>query len=86
MPVEDRPNEAAEIVSDGTTIWINTAAGTIARFGRLGIDVHSPDTSTCLYCTHGATTEADWHRFRLAVLTHHGIPVGDQHMPTRFLA
>ena len=42
---------------------------TMARFGRMGIDIHrSPEEqelhgTQCLHCTHGPTGEAEWNEF-----------------------
>lgn len=80
--------DTTELLSDGRTVWINAADGSnIARFGRMGIDVHTSITdqmkgaSQCLACTHGMTDFADWRRFQALVQEHYGIMVGDDHMP-----
>jgi hypothetical protein len=72
----------AQVRSDGVTVWVDTDRGTVARFGRLGIDVHTADTSECLYCTHGPTdTVEQWRTFVDRVLLHHNVEVDDGHMP-----
>ncbi len=78
------PDTAHAIASDGVTVWIDGPAGTIGRFGRLGIDVHIADTTGCLHCTHGVTTAADWPVFVAAMREHHGVIVGAEHIPQRF--
>lgn len=73
-----------EIVSDGVTVWVHAPQGTIARFGRNGIDVHTSDTSACLHCTHEATTtNAQWREFVSDVERFYGITVGNEHRPLR---
>ena len=74
------------IESDGRTVWVSTVNGTIARFGEMGIDVHTSDTTGCLHCTHGPTTFDDWWTFVAKVAEHHNIDVGERHMPDRFKA
>lgn len=74
-----------EIVSDGEIVWVNggPAGGSIARFGKRGIDVHTLDTTGCLHCTHEPTGLEDWEIFKAKVLEHHGVEVADEHMPKR---
>lgn len=72
-----------EITSDGETVWVN-APLCLARFGKNGIDVHTADTSGCLYCTHDATRPLDWETFKAKVWEHHGIAVTDEFKPERF--
>jgi hypothetical protein len=74
-----------EIVSDGRTVWINGGAtgGAIGRFGPNGIDVHSLDTTSCLYCTHAKTYVGDWAIFKAKMLEHHGVIVDEGHRPLR---
>lgn len=69
------------IQSDGRTVWVHTDAGTIARFGPNGVDVHTPDTAACLDCTHGTTGPDEWARFVNAMAAHYDIPVTDDHRP-----
>lgn len=83
------PRQAADgsavlVESDGATVWVHGLDGTIGRFGRLGIDVHTADTAGCLHCTHGVTTSADWPAFVAKMQEHHGVTVGAQHCPGRF--
>ncbi len=73
-----------QIQSDGRTVWVHHIAGTIGRFGELGIDVHTPDTTGCLHCTHGVTNLGDWRVFKQKMSEHHYVTVGDEHMPIRF--
>jgi hypothetical protein len=50
----------------------------------MGIDVHTANADGCLHCTHEATDSlAKWREFVDAVLLHHNIAVGDEHMPDR---
>ena len=79
---------AVETISDGRTVWVNGADGMcLARFGRAGIDVHrnfaaqASGEPECLACTHEPTHLADWRRFQILTRRHHGIGVGDEHMP-----
>lgn len=79
-----------EVVSDGVTVWVNDErGGNIARFGRMGIDIHHPameqaSKSPCLHCTHAPVTAADWETFKTKLLEHHGVSVGDEYKPRRF--
>lgn len=80
-----------QLETDGITVWVTDHEGTcIARFGRLGIDIHHNregqiDTgSQCLHCTHEPTTEEDWHIFVAEVQKHHGVKVSRKFMPKRF--
>lgn len=71
-----------DIRSDGRTVWVDADTGfTVARFGMLGVDVHTPDTTACLDCTHGPTGPAEWDRFVASVHRHYGIVVPDEHRP-----
>ncbi len=73
------------ITSDGVTVWVNSPEGAIARFGRQGIDIHTMDTTRCLFCRLGPVEESDWRLFQLKMLEHYGIDVGDEYTPFRFL-
>ena len=82
---------AHSVQSDGVTVWVIGAKGdTLARFGRMGIDVHQTHEAQlagapeCLHCTHSPTNPADWETFKASVAKHHGIEVGDNHKPQRF--
>jgi hypothetical protein len=77
-----------EIFSDGRIVWVNggDTGGAIGRFGLNGIDVHTADTTGCLHCTHERTEAADWDIFVSKMREHHGVKVGDEHRPERFLA
>jgi len=78
-----------EISNDSVTVWVNTEASNIGRFGRYGIDVHTTldaqlqGASECLACTHGPTHLAEWRRFQLLMLEHYGIEITDRHIPQR---
>lgn len=76
-----RPPEF-DVRSDGRTVWVDAATGfTVARFGRLGVDVHTPDATACLDCTHGPTGPVEWDRFVASVRHHYGVVVSDEHRP-----
>lgn len=77
-------NVEPQVVSDGVTVWVHGPHGTIARFGRLGIDVHTYDTTGCLHCTHEPTDSwAKWNEFVEAVAIHYNVDIGDEHRPSR---
>ena len=53
------------------TIWIHSTDGsTVARFGKMGVDLHNKVTEQlagepqCRLCTHGKVTLSDWELFR----------------------
>lgn len=79
-----------EVVSDGVTVWVNTAWGCIGRFGTNGIDIHKEPssrkapTNECLFCTHGTVTRSDWDLFVQKMLELYGVRVQDLHLPKRF--
>lgn len=71
-----------DVRSDGRTVWVDAATGfTVARFGLMGVDVHTPDSTGCLDCTHGPTGPAEWDRFVASVHHHYGVVVSDEHRP-----
>jgi hypothetical protein len=78
---------ATQVTSDGLSVWINAADGMcIARFGRMGIDVHrdyegQQKLGKCLECSAGPTSLRDWRAFQTLVRRHYGVGVGDEHMP-----
>lgn len=79
------------VETDGNTVWVQNAQGDcLARFGRLGIDIHRSTAaqlageSQCLFCTHERTTIEDWELFRQKVKHLHGIEVPEEAMPMRF--
>lgn len=85
------PLSAADVTSDGRTVWVNGADGCcLGRFSRAGIDVHKDyegqmaSGSQCLECKKGPTDLADWKRFRIAMRSHYGVSVAARHLP-RFL-
>lgn len=73
-----------QISSDGITVWINGSQGLIARFGRMGIDIHCEDKGECLFCTHCRVTAKDWDLFVVKVMECYGIKVEQGHRPRRF--
>lgn len=76
-----RPPEF-DIRSDGRTVWVHSDTGhTVGRFGPMGVDVHTPDSTGCLDCTHGATGPREWDRFVTSMFTHYGVRVDDEHRP-----
>lgn len=71
---------------DGRTVWLHSSEGyTVARFGEQGIDIHLPDASGCLECTHGPTNFEDWLRFVRGCDNHYGHVVSWEALPTRFI-
>ena len=79
-----------QIVSDGTTVWVNDATGyCLGRFGRMGIDVHVPPSDDggreCLYCmsTYAVTID-DWQSFVSKMREHHGVKISHEYMPKNF--
>jgi len=80
-----------EIITDGVTVWVNTEANCIARFGVMGIDIHrdlreQENAGECLYCTHGPTTAPDWNLFVAKMLELHKIIVPELYKPKRMSA
>jgi hypothetical protein len=78
-----------EISSDGVTVWINEDRGLIARFGRMGIDIHRTREEDgclgiCLFCTQKRATADDWDLFVAKVMEHYGIEVDSKFRPERF--
>ena len=64
-------------------LWVHSCqdGSTVARFGRMGIDLHNTVTEQlagmpeCRYCTHGKPTVADWAMFRQRVAEWFGVDV-----------
>jgi hypothetical protein len=82
MTFRRRQSPKTSIQSDGRTVWVHSSLGhTIGRFGSLGIDVHTADSTGCLDCTHGPTGVIEWDRFVVSMAVHHGVDVGLEHMP-----
>jgi hypothetical protein len=79
-----------EVATDGRTVWVNSGidGSNIARFSRVGIDVHhtamgQKETGTeCLFCTHEPTDLEDWKTFQTEVHKHYGVHVPDEFKPT----
>jgi hypothetical protein len=73
------------IETDGTTVWVHNDSGfTIARFGRMGIDVHNDQADGCLHCTHERTDSYEaWCEFVAAVHRYHGILIEAEYQPQR---
>ena len=83
MLLDAATNKKCEINYDGTTVWVNGENGDcLARFGRLGIDIHHSARDQiagqpqCLSCTHTKPDGKDWENFKLdmAALYHVEIP------------
>lgn len=80
------PGGLVEVASDGTTVWVHVGGFTVARFGRMGIDVHTADATGCLHCTHEPTVSWEqWWAFVENVFAHHYIVVADAHRPERIV-
>lgn len=79
-------NGTVEVASDGTTVWVHVGGATVARFGRMGIDVHTADATGCLHCTHEpAGTWEQWRKFVEEVFVYHNVFVADVHRPERIV-
>ena len=83
---------AHQVSSDGKTVWAHAPDGScVGRFSRFGIDLHRTVSAQmagepeCLDCTHALPELAEWRRFQEGLRVHHGIGVGDAHMP-KFIA
>lgn len=77
-----------KIDTDGVTVWINGPVHCMARFGRMGIDIHRYPADAvvgeCLFCTHAPTAAVDWKLFRTKMKELHGVVVPDRYTPKRF--
>lgn len=79
-----------DIQSDGITVWVHIDGETVARFGRLGIDIHRPisdqllGASPCLACTHSRTTTKDWESFLELIKKYYSVELKEEHTPDRF--
>jgi hypothetical protein len=79
-----------QVDSDGVTVWVNTELGCIARFGRMGIDIHrvgkesKVESTECLFCTHGPVKKTDWHLFVAKMLELYRFKVPERYIPRRF--
>lgn len=76
--------ERSQVRSDGRTVWVDVGAHTVGRFSQFGVDIHLPDSSGCIDCTHERPDGLDWMRFVNGMREHHGVKVSERHMP-RFL-
>ena len=82
---------AAQVTSDGTTVWVNAPDGCcIGRFGRRIIDIHKDgaaqlaEGTECLDCRKRTDDlDDDWRVFVDGMLAHHGVTVGVDHKPER---
>lgn len=81
-------SSGCEVSSDGRTVWVNDKTGcNVGRFAWAGIDVHHSAQrqvelgQQCLDCKKGPTNMDDWLSFQAAMRLHHGVIVGDEHMP-----
>lgn len=74
----------SQVRSDGRTVWVDVSGHTVGRFSQFGVDIHLPDSSGCLDCSHTRPTVDDWVRFVFGMLEHHDVQIPDRHMP-RFL-
>lgn len=85
-----QPYSLYEILTDGTTVWVNGERGLIGRFGVNGIDIHRPPLellqtgSECLFCTHEKTTLQDWEVFVRRMKEFYGVQIGERYRPVRF--
>lgn len=78
------PDAQIEVNPTRNTVWVNSSydGSCIGRFSkRFGMDVHRTGTEQqmgmgeCLYCTHTAATEADWHLFIRLMLEHYEVVI-----------
>lgn len=77
-----------EIISDGFTVWVNAPTGeNIARFGKMGVDVHNTieartnGAPECLACTHGPVGPDEWKLFCEAMMTHYNVTIPEEFKP-----
>jgi hypothetical protein len=78
-----------QVDGDGRTVWVNDNEGTcVARFGRMGIDVHRSyqaqldGEGQCLDCgAHTGDIDVDWARFIASMQKHYGLTVPDRFKP-----
>jgi len=79
--------QKSQITADGRTVWVNSFDGSLGRFSRFGVDVHTLITAQmngapqCLACTHERPNLADWRRFQTLMRQYYNVRVGDRHMP-----
>lgn len=76
-----------DIVTDGTTVWVNASDGMcIGRFGPRGIDIHQDTRGQlagehCLFCRKSADplakrgTRSDWLLFVEKMRALHGVEI-----------
>lgn len=77
MPTASRaPMLTHDVQYDGQTVWVHSSDGfTVARFGKQGVDIHLPDATGCIDCTHGPTGAQEWTRFVDGCLQHYGVEI-----------
>tara|TARA_Y100000034_G_scaffold128232_1_gene182489 strand:+ start:221 stop:625 length:405 start_codon:yes stop_codon:yes gene_type:complete len=72
-----------DIVSDGKTVWVNSAQGCLGRFSPNGVDVHKTaqgqieSGTACLDCSE----VPDWGEFVRSMKEHHGIEIPKTYRP-----
>lgn len=66
------------------TVWIHASDGsTVARFGRMGIDLHNTVADQmkgmpqCRLCTYGRPSHSEWKLFREKAFEWWGVEVAD---------
>ena len=80
---------SAEIITDGTTVWVNKDGHCLGRFGVNGVDVHQPlpvqlaNGQACAHCSQGLTSKKDWEEFISTMKRFHNVSVSDRYMPRR---
>jgi hypothetical protein len=72
----------AEVLSDGSTVWVNGPNGMMGRFNRQFLDVHINGVCAGDGCTPGPCSLEHWKTFKAKMLEIHGVRISDKHMPT----
>lgn len=79
------------VETDGVTVWVHSSQGfTVARFGRMGIDIHNDlkdqeqGKPKCLMCSHSPTTSKDWDNFIIHMKQFYGVTIDHKYKPKRF--
>jgi hypothetical protein len=76
--------DGALVEADRDTTWVTIPTGhTVGRFGPNGIDIHKEDSSGCVRCYHGQTTDTDWTLFVEGMDEEHGIVLLPEDRPER---